>query len=90
MAWFSYKCDECGVFRKSLDKREKVQDCPSCGKKSPAFLKVGTVQTVEVLDNGAMARSVERLSNIEEIMEQRADKHSSVNRERLGWDFEDS
>lgn len=90
MAWFSYKCEDCGEFRKSLKKREKKQECPICGKPSCVVLRTGTVQTVEILDNGAMARSVERLSNIEEIIEERADRHSTMNRERLGWDFEDS
>jgi len=76
MAWFSYQCGNDGVFRKSLPRREKKHRCPVCDILCPVILKTASMQTVEVLDNGAMARSVERLSNIEEIMEERADKHS--------------
>jgi hypothetical protein len=75
MAWFSYKCEDHGVFTKSLDKREKKQLCPKCGKESLALIKAGSVSIVEKLDNGAMSRAVERLHNIEEIMSNRADEH---------------
>jgi hypothetical protein len=44
------------------------------------------MQSVEVLDNGAMARSVERLVNIEEIMEDRADKHSKEHSKESEYD----
>jgi hypothetical protein len=37
-------------------------------------LKPGTSRVVEVLDNGLMPRKVERLHNIEEIMQERNDK----------------
>lgn len=75
MAWFSYKCEEHGIFTKSLQKREKKQVCPKCGKESLAIIKAGSVSIVEKLDNGAMSRAVERLHNIEEIMNDRADAH---------------
>ena len=76
MAWFSYQCGNDGVFRKSLPKREKKHICPVCGILCPVILKQASSQVVEILDNGAMVRSVERLANIEEIMEKRADNHS--------------
>lgn len=75
MAWFSYKCEEHGLFTKSMLKREKKASCPVCGKDSVAVIKAGSVSIVEKLDNGAMSRSVERLHNIEEIMNQRSDEH---------------
>ncbi len=34
---------------------------------------------MERLDNGAMGRAVERMHNIEEIMNDRADKHTEEN-----------
>jgi hypothetical protein len=74
MAWFSYKCPEHGEFRVSLPKREKKVKCPTCSVESGAIIRAGGVQIVERLDNGAMARTVERLHNIEEIMNERADK----------------
>ena len=75
MAWFKYKCPEHGDFTKSLPKREKKVPCPKCGKDSLVILKSGSISIMERLDNGAMARGVERLHNIEEIMNQRADDH---------------
>jgi len=89
MAHFTYKCPEHGSFCVSLDKREKTHKCPKCGKESKAVLKMGSVQIVERLDNGAMARAVERLHNIEEIMEERADKSTEQEMERLGEGMED-
>lgn len=76
MAWFSYKCPEHGQFRVTLEKRVPKIACPSCGKESCAIIKIGSTQIVERLDNGLMGRAVERLHNIEEIMNERADKHT--------------
>lgn len=75
MAWFSYKCPEHGVFKLQLDKRSKTYACPQCQAESSAVLKGGTTQVLERLDNGLMARAVERLHNIEEIMSDRSDEH---------------
>ena len=89
MAWFSYKCPECGSFKKSLPKREQWVQCPQCNHKDcVAILKVGSIQVVERLDNGAMARAVERVHNIEEIMEDRADKHTDKVMKELGVEEE--
>ncbi len=75
MAWFTYACKEHGEFRQSLSKREKSRQCPVCGVESYPVLKAGSsISVVERLDNGVMARRVERLHNIEEIMSERADK----------------
>lgn len=71
MAWFTYKCPKHGTFRKSLPKRESSYVCPECGLDSKNVLKVGNSMIVERLDNGVMARAVERLHNIEEIVEER-------------------
>lgn len=76
MAWFSYQCPDHGKFTISLLKREKTFLCPNCNQVSHAIIKLGSSQIVEKLDNGIMARSVERIHNIEEIMAERADKFS--------------
>ena len=81
MARFSYRCEDHGVFTVSLEKREKRHACPQCGKESLAIIKSASISIMESLDNGAMARKVERLHNIEEIMEDRSTKHE---REVLG------
>lgn len=76
MAWFTYKCEEHGEFRRVFNVREKVAKCLKCDKDCKSVIRIGTVQVVERLDNGVMARAVERLHNIEDIMNERADKHS--------------
>lgn len=76
MGWFTYKCEEHGEIRISLDKRKDIAICPKCGSVCKAVLKAGTMRVVERLDNGTMARRVERLHNIEEIMDERDRKHS--------------
>ena len=87
MALFTYQCPTHGNFRVKLDKREKRYKCPQCSVECQSVLKMGTVQVVERLDNGAMARKVERLHNIEEIMNDRADKHQEEAMKKL--DLED-
>jgi hypothetical protein len=82
MAWFTYSCSTHGEFKISLPKREKNHPCPTCGQQSGPILKAtSSISVVERLDNGAMSRAVERLHNIEEIMNDRADKHSEENEE---------
>lgn len=90
MAWFSYHCKEHGDFKVSLDKREKTQKCPTCFKDSCAIIKrVGNAQIVDRLDNGAMVRAVERLQDIEEIMEERSNKDTQDRRKRMGLEDEE-
>jgi hypothetical protein len=43
---------------------------------SKAVLKPGTLRVTEILDNGVMVKRVERLHNIEEIMDERNASHS--------------
>ena len=74
MAWFSYKCAKCGrEFKQSLSKREQFVKClAECNGQAENVVKTGTSSVHERLDNGAMARSIERLHNVEELMEERA------------------
>jgi len=74
MAWFTYECINHGVFRVSLNRREKKVPCTKCNLPSRVLLKVGTTVIYEKLDNGAMGRAVERIHNVEELMEERNDK----------------
>ena len=76
MAWFSYECPDHGLFKESLNKRMKYFPCPVCTKACRSIIKMGSVQVKERLDNGVMARGVERLANIEEIAEERNRKFS--------------
>ncbi len=81
MAWFTFECPKHGQFKISLPKREKIAPCKlgGCLEVCKCVIKSGSVSVVESLDNGAMMRRVERLHNIEEIMNDRADKHSTEN-----------
>jgi len=76
MAWFRYKCADHGEFTISLKKREKTHKCKQCELQCNAILNIGTARVVEQLDSGTMARKVERLHNVEEIMEERNAKYS--------------
>lgn len=81
MGWFSYECPEHGEFKVSLSKREKKYPCPKpdcIHDECAPLLKVGSFQVIERLDNGAMARAVERLHNIEDIMEERDKKFTDM------------
>ena len=71
MAHFTYRCPDCENFKVSLDKRLPEIPCPKCGKPCKPVLRCGTVRLVDVLDNGAMVRKVERLAGVEEMMEER-------------------
>lgn len=78
MAWFAYECSRCKRrCRLSLEKRAPKVPCGVCGDGADMLpiLKPGTSRTMEVLDNGAMARRVERYHDVEEIIEKRADDH---------------
>lgn len=90
MAFFAYKCQEHGKFNVSLPKRLKKQKCPVCEVDCSAIINIGSSSVMERLDNGAMSRAVERLHNIEEIMNERADKHTKDFEESHGIKEEDS
>lgn len=76
MPWFSYRCDNCkNEFRLILEERAKTAQC-KCGCEAKNILKPAHVKVVEQLDNGLMARKVERIHNIEEILTERSDKFS--------------
>jgi hypothetical protein len=81
MAWFTFSCPTHGEFRISLPKREKAAPCKigSCMETCKAVVRAGSISVMEHLDNGAMVRSVERLHNVEEIINDRADKHTREN-----------
>jgi hypothetical protein len=81
MGWFTYKCLTHGDFKVSLEKRVQSEKCPICKTDSCAIIKTGSTSIVEKVDNGAMSRSIERLQNIEEVMNERADKHSRETRD---------
>ncbi len=76
MARFCFQCQEHGKFRISLPKREKSVSCPKCGAISKNVLSIGTARVVEEIDTGTMARKVEWLKDIQEIIDERSRKFS--------------
>jgi hypothetical protein len=75
MAWFTYKCNKCDrYFRVSISRRQPEYNHKGCIGVGLPVLKAATSQIVDVLDNGIMPRRVERMHDIEEIMEDRNDK----------------
>lgn len=76
MAIFSFKCPQHGVFTKYLKSGTSAIGCPDCGVRSIRILATGTIRVTEVIDNGLMNKSIERPTNIEEMMDQRIEVHN--------------
>lgn len=72
MPWYTYRCLSHGDFRISASTRLPSARCSVCGKDGLPVIKAGTSSVRERLDNGAMARAVERVHNIEELIEDHA------------------
>ena len=79
MPLFYFKCSECQKPRTVICSVKKVDDkrtCDSCeGELVRTPVGPGT-SCVETLDNGLMAKKIERLSNAEEIYRERSEKDS--------------
>lgn len=72
MALYRWRCESCGqVTAKMLNFRPSLKDgaCDCGGKLS--FVSNTHSQTKEVIDNGLMARSLERPANTEELHAER-------------------
>ena len=84
MPLYSFDCPNHGSFTRLLKNREKECPCPTCNSLSKNIYKTGTVRVMERLDNGLMARAVERLVDIEEINQADAEKDTERFNERNG------
>lgn len=85
MPTLTFKCPIHGYFTAWHKETVKEDRCPECIMKSPKVYRIsGGLSVVERLDNGVMARAVERLHNIEEIVTEQADKSSREFKERAG------
>lgn len=73
MALYRFRCGDCGMeFLKLHIRVLRDAPCPKCGKKAKRSPGGVTTKTTETLDNGLMARRVERLQNATEITAERA------------------
>jgi hypothetical protein len=81
MPLYVFQCTVCKeVTRKLLKSRPTIYNC-CCGGKL-AFVTDTQSMVLEKLDNGLMPRSVERLSNIEELRETRSKVDLTVDPKR--------
>jgi hypothetical protein len=65
---YHYKCLECKTFVKTF---KKGLECAECKRPMTRATNPPPLTTVETRDNGIMARKVECLPDIEEVMERR-------------------
>jgi len=78
MAAFYFWCDTCDVqVRKYLNKTPVDEVCPTCNSPLRRTVQAASTRVVEMLDNGVMRRSVERLSDAERLFKDRSKQGSS-------------
>lgn len=76
MPVFSYRCSKCGrEFRRIKVKIEEFSIC-DCGDLSVRYTKtVPGISVMEHLDNGVMARAIDRPADAVRIFTERAEQH---------------
>jgi hypothetical protein len=84
MALYYFKCNKCNDLSKRFLKSIKLNEyrCLKCNELLVRAPKAPTTVVKETLDNGLMARAVERLSNADEIFKERA-KNDTLERSGL-------
>jgi hypothetical protein len=74
MPMYHFRCVSCSEPKTRLLKNDTVNPgpCSKCGGEVKREAKGASTRTVEKLDNGAMPRAVERLSDIETMRKEYA------------------
>ena len=80
MPLIEFKCKNCGLIKnklvqsKELKGMSSTEDCPSCGTEKGLERQLGGAASASkmVIDNGSMAKSVEILTNIIELNQERS------------------
>ncbi len=75
MPLYYFKCNACNSQAKVFCKLEKLKEehvCKTCGSVLVRNPQAPTTNIMETLDNGVMARAVERIADAEEIYKERA------------------
>lgn len=67
MPLFNFKCDSCGSKNRIILNKYSAQMCEKCGSEMRRIPKPPSSRVTEVLDNGFMAKSIERLADIERV-----------------------
>lgn len=78
MGFYWFQCEACAK-RRLLPSKE-AGPCADCGGKMARAPKTPSSHVVEALDNGAMSRRLERLSNAEELYRDRAKQDPQKNK----------
>ena len=76
----TYRCPKCGWELKRVTSGRPDPSVPcrgkmDCGGTANRVIGSPTVKVVETMDNGLMARPVEQIKDIGEIMKERSKKH---------------
>lgn len=71
MGFFWFQCESCS--KRRLQPNKKADPCSGCGGKTVWTPKTPSSHVVEALDNGAMPRRLERLSEAERLYKERAE-----------------
>jgi len=73
VAAFYFRCGSCKhEFAKLLPRVLKDHKCPKCGARAKRAPRAPTSNVTETLDNGLMARRVERIQGATEIYRERS------------------
>jgi putative FmdB family regulatory protein len=73
MPVYNYRCEPCDkAIRRIHEPDGDIQICRTCGAVLVRTMKPPTARVVEVLDNGAMSKRVERLADAERIYSEHA------------------
>lgn len=75
---FTFRCPEHGAFQLYLKASAKEHSCPKCKVTSKRIPKLAHTTVMEVLDNGLMPQAVERMQNIDELLQERKDLHDKA------------
>lgn len=83
MPLIEYKCKKCGLIKNKLVQSKDMkglvskETCPSCGAEGSLIRQLGAAASSSkmTIDNGAMAKSVEVLTNIVELNQERSQKN---------------
>lgn len=82
MPLIEFKCNKCGLLKnkmvqlKELKGLSSKETCPSCNTENSLIRILGGAASVSkmTIDNGAMAKSVEIVTNIIELSKERSEK----------------
>lgn len=78
MPLYHFRCEACLTVKRRIltpeQSKNASETCPECGAGMVRDVKPPTARVVEVLDNGAMSRRVERLADAERLFREHAEK----------------